>query len=97
MDLVGQGKLRLEVAFSRDQEEKIYVQHKMYVHKKELWAWLKNGAYVYVCGDAKRMARDVDSMWHRIAEEEGGMSSAEARQFFMHLRSKDKRYLFDVY
>ncbi len=87
---------RLDVAFSRDQEEKIYVQHRMLEEAAELWAWLENGAYFYVCGDAKRMAKDVDDTLHRVAELAGGLSAEEAIQYFKKMKS-GKRYLRDVY
>jgi len=86
----------LHLAFSRDQAEKIYVQHRMLEHAAELWAWLEEGAYFYVCGDAKRMARDVDAALHQVAETGGGLSAEAAADFIKHLKS-EKRYLRDVY
>ncbi len=65
---------RLDTAFSRDQAEKVYVQHRMMENAKELWHWLENGAHFYVCGDARRMALDVDHALHAIVAEQGGMS-----------------------
>ena len=62
----------------------------------ELWAWLKAGAHFYVCGDAKRMAKDVDAVLHEIIAEEGGMDSAAATDYIKQLK-KDKRYQRDVY
>jgi len=91
-----QGKLKMDLAFSRDQAEKIYVQHKMHENGKELWAWLEEGAYFYVCGDAQRMAKDVEAMLQRIIQEEGGMSQEAARAYIKSLRSQ-KRYLVEVY
>jgi len=94
--LVSQGLLRLDVAFSRDQSEKVYVQHKMYEHKKDLWKWLEEGAYFYVCGDAKSMAKDVEAMVKRIIQEEGNLSEEGAKEYVKALK-KEKRYLADVY
>ncbi|MEI6241987.1 MAG: sulfite reductase [Chlamydiota bacterium] len=88
--------LSLDLAFSRDQKEKIYVQHRMREKKKELWSWLENGAYLYVCGDAQKMAKDVDETLHRIAEEEGHLTSEEAINYIKNLRMQ-KRYVRDVY
>lgn len=94
--LVQEGKLRLDTAFSRDQAEKEYVQHKMWQNRKELWQYLQEGAKLYVCGDANKMAKDVDATLHNIACEEAGMSIDEARAYYSLLR-KEKRYLRDVY
>jgi len=94
--LVSQGRLRLDLSFSRDTVDKTYVQHKMYEEKKSLWAWLQEGAYFYVCGDAEEMAKDVDAMLHRIVREEGGMKEEDAHLYIKQLR-KDRRYLTDVY
>ncbi len=94
--LESQGRLRLDLAFSRDGPEKIYVQHKMYEERKSLWAWLQEGAFFYVCGDAEEMAKDVDAMLHRIVGEEGSMTEEETRHYIKQLRA-DKRYLTDVY
>jgi sulfite reductase (NADPH) flavoprotein alpha-component len=87
---------RLDTAFSRDQAEKIYVQTRMLEAAEEFWAWLDRGAFVYVCGDAKRMARDVDAALHRIVETAGGHSAEAAAAFIANLRA-GKRYLRDVY
>jgi sulfite reductase (NADPH) flavoprotein alpha-component len=87
---------RLDVAFSRDQANKIYVQDKMREQAKELWAWLQEGAHFYVCGDGARMAKDVDTELHRIAETEGGKSPEEAAAYVEGLK-KEKRYKKDVY
>ncbi|MFQ5729973.1 MAG: sulfite reductase flavoprotein subunit alpha [Waddliaceae bacterium] len=91
-----QGKLRIDLAFSRDQENKIYVQHRMREKGKELFQWLREGAYIYVCGDANRMAKDVEAALHRIIQEHGNLSEEEAQNALKHLR-KEKRYLKDVY
>ena len=87
---------RLDLAFSRDQAEKIYVQHRMAEQALELWAWLENGAHFYVCGDASRMAKDVDIALHKVIETAGGKSPDEATAYVAKLKS-DKRYQRDVY
>ena len=86
----------LDLAFSRDQEEKIYVQHQMEVRGVELWQWLEAGASFYVCGDASRMAKDVDACLHRIVEKHGGKTEDEAKNYIKVLK-KEKRYQRDVY
>lgn len=92
-----QGKLaRLDVAFSRDQAEKIYVQDRMRQAGAELWAWLQGGACFYVCGDAKRMAKDVDAALHEIIAQHGGMDASAATEYVKQLK-KDHRYMRDVY
>lgn len=96
LELEKQKRLRLDLAFSRDGEEKVYVQHKMWEHRKDLWAWIEDGAYFYVCGDAKEMAKDVETMLQKIAAIEGGLSEEEARRKIKSLRV-EKRYLADVY
>ncbi|MBK1830672.1 assimilatory sulfite reductase (NADPH) flavoprotein subunit [Verrucomicrobiaceae bacterium R5-34] len=87
---------RLDVAFSRDQPEKVYVQHKMLENAKELWQWLEKGAHFYVCGDASRMAKDVHDALLEIIATEGGKSPEEADTYLAALK-KDKRYQRDVY
>lgn len=87
---------RLDLAWSRDQKEKIYVQDLMLQSGAELWKWLSEGAAFYVCGDASRMAKDVDQALHTIAQEHGKMSEAESEEFISQLK-KDKRYMRDVY
>jgi sulfite reductase (NADPH) flavoprotein alpha-component len=87
---------RLDLAFSRDQAEKVYVQHRMVENGKDLFAQLEEGGYFYVCGDATRMARDVDGALHHIIETQGGMSSEAAIEYVNRLK-RDKRYLRDVY
>jgi sulfite reductase (NADPH) flavoprotein alpha-component len=87
---------RLDLAFSRDQAEKIYVQHRMQENAAELWSWLESGAHFYVCGDASRMAKDVDGTLHRIVQMAGGKSVDDARAYISKLKS-DKRYQRDVY
>jgi sulfite reductase (NADPH) flavoprotein alpha-component len=87
---------RLDLAFSRDQLRKVYVQDRMREHAAELWAWLGAGAYVYVCGDARRMARDVHRALIDIAAAEGRMPLHEAEQWIGAL-GRAGRYLRDVY
>lgn len=87
---------RLDLAFSRDQLRKIYVQDRMRENAAELWRWLGEGAYVYVCGDAKRMARDVHRALIDVAAEQGRMPLHEAEQWLAAL-GRDGRYRRDVY
>ncbi len=87
---------RLDTAFSRDQEEKIYVQNRMLSAAAELWQWLEEGAHFYVCGDAKRMAKDVDQALHQIIQTAGGKAAEEAAAYLAELK-KNKRYQRDVY
>lgn len=89
---------RLDVAFSRDQADKIYVQHRMREQARELWAWLQNGAYFYVCGDARHMAKDVHQTLIDIAREQGGLSLEAAAEYVnLTLMKTEKRYLRDIY
>ena len=86
------------MAFSRDQANKIYVQHRMLENAKVLWAWLQGGAYFYVCGDAKRMAKDVHQTLIDIARQEGGLSAEAATEYVnVTLMRTERRYLRDVY
>jgi sulfite reductase (NADPH) flavoprotein alpha-component len=94
--LVKGGKMRLDTAFSRDQEHKIYVQHRMLEHGKELFQFLEQGAYFYVCGDAHRMAKDVDIVLHQIVQIYGKCDEAGAKDYIKKLKSS-KHYLRDVY
>ncbi|MDQ1212560.1 sulfite reductase subunit alpha [Pantoea anthophila] len=87
---------RLDLAFSRDQEKKIYVQSRMLEQGAELYAWLQEGAYFYVCGDASRMAKDVDNALYEVVRQFGGLSSERAADYVDQLK-KEKRYLRDVY
>ncbi|KFE57642.1 sulfite reductase subunit alpha [Pseudomonas syringae] len=87
---------RLDTAFSRDQSEKIYVQQRMLEEGAELWKWLEQGAYVCVCGDASRMAKDVDAALKKIVQMHGKMSSGAATLYVSDM-SKERRYLRDVY
>jgi sulfite reductase (NADPH) flavoprotein alpha-component len=99
LDLQRKGILtKLDTAFSRDQAEKIYVQNRMQENGAELWKWLQEGAYFYVCGDAKRMAKDVHQMLITIAQEHGGMTPEAAKEYIEVTFAKtEKRYLKDVY
>ncbi|MGC6455054.1 MAG: assimilatory sulfite reductase (NADPH) flavoprotein subunit [Coraliomargaritaceae bacterium] len=87
---------RLDLAFSRDQAEKVYVQDRMKENAADLYKWLEDGAYFYVCGDASRMAHDVDRALHEIVAEQGGLDEDAASAYIKKLKS-DKRYLRDVY
>jgi len=94
---LAQGRLsRLDTAFSRDQAAKVYVQDRMRENAAELWSWLEKGAHFYVCGDAKRMAKDVDSALHEIVASEGGLTLEQASAYVKQLK-KDRRYQRDVY
>lgn len=87
---------RLSTAFSRDQAQKIYVQHRMIENAAELWSWLESGAHFYVCGDATRMAKDVDDALHRIVETGGGKNVDDAKAYVAKLKA-ERRYQRDVY
>jgi len=87
---------RLDTAFSRDQRAKVYVQDRMREHGPLLWSWLQDGAHFYVCGDAARMAKDVDRALHAIATTYGGLSPEAAASYVKQLAA-DKRYVRDVY
>jgi sulfite reductase (NADPH) flavoprotein alpha-component len=87
---------RLDTAFSRDQEHKIYVQNRLLENAVELWAWLEDGAHLYVCGDAERMARDVDRGLAYIVAKEGGMEPAAAKAYLAQLAAEG-RYQRDIY
>ena len=87
---------RLELAFSRDQEQKIYVQTRMLEHGRELFSWLDEGGHFYVCGDATRMAKDVDKALHVVVSEHGGLDADGATEYVNTLK-REKRYVRDVY
>ena len=87
---------RFHTAFSRDQAHKVYVQHRLLENSKEVYAWLQEGAHFFVCGDAARMAKDVDVALLQIIEKEGAMSTEAAAEYIEALR-KEKRYKRDVY
>ncbi len=94
---LGSGVLsRLDLAFSRDGAKKVYVQDRMAEHAAELWRWFQDGACFYVCGDASRMARDVDAALRRIAMQEGRLDEDQAREWMAAL-GKQGRYHRDVY
>jgi sulfite reductase (NADPH) flavoprotein alpha-component len=89
---------RLDLAFSRDQSYKIYAQNRMQENAKELWSWLQNGAYFYVCGDARHMAKDVHQALMEIAQKQGNLSPEAASEYVnVTLMRTEKRYLRDVY
>ena len=87
---------KLDTAFSRDQAQKLYVQHKMLENAKELYAWMESGAIFYVCGDAARMATDVDNALREIIAKEGGKSPDQVNEYMEALKTA-KRYRRDVY
>lgn len=87
---------KLNVAFSRDQKEKIYVQHKMLKHSKELYEWINNGAYIYVCGAKEPMSVDVEDTLMQVIEQGGNKTIEEAVQFIEQMKDEG-RYLKDVY
>jgi sulfite reductase (NADPH) flavoprotein alpha-component len=87
---------RLSLAWSRDGSEKFYVQDRMRQLGRELWAWLADGAHIYVCGDAKRMAKDVERAWVEIVAAHGARTTDEAIAFVANLK-KSGRYQQDVY
>lgn len=87
---------RLDLAFSRDQSDKIYVQNRMQEQSADLWRWLQDGAHFYVCGDASRMARDVDAALRRVAITEGRLTEDHARDWIVSL-ARQGRYLRDIY
>ncbi len=87
---------KLTTAWSRDQAEKIYVQNRMLEHAAEFWQYLEQGAIFYVCGDASRMAADVDKALHTIIEQQGGKSPDEASAYVQAMKEA-KRYRRDVY
>lgn len=86
----------MDVAFSRDQPEKVYVQHKLAEQAKDIWQWLEKGAHFYVCGDATYMAKDVHQTLLEIVASQGAMSHEDAESYVAKLK-KDKRYQRDVY
>jgi sulfite reductase alpha subunit-like flavoprotein len=95
--LQDQGVLhRLDLAFSRDQRAKVYVQDRMREHGTHLWEWLEDGAHVYVCGDMQRMAKDVDRTLHEIVATHGGLGPEGAVEYVQQLVAT-KRYSRDVY
>lgn len=95
-ELEANGFLRINTAFSRDQEHKIYVQHRMWEQREELYDWLEKGAVFYVCGDAHHMAKDVDAALLSIVQSCGNKTEQQAKEYVKALRTT-KRYLRDVY
>jgi sulfite reductase (NADPH) flavoprotein alpha-component len=96
-DALGRGTLtRLDTAFSRDQPAKVYVQDRLREQAAELWAWIAGGAAFYVCGDAKRMARDVDTALQAVIAGQGGLTPEGAAEYVKQMK-KEKRYQRDVY
>ncbi len=87
---------RLDLAFSRDQAEKIYVQHRLLQKSKQVWEWINNGTTLYVCGDKNKMASDVERAFVAIAQKEGSLTEEKATEFIKNLK-KTRRYLEDVY
>ncbi|MDM8160470.1 assimilatory sulfite reductase (NADPH) flavoprotein subunit [Labilibaculum sp. K2S] len=87
---------KLDVAFSRDQEEKAYVQHRLKENGKEVFQWLENGAHFYICGDKKHMAKDVQTSLLEIIQNEGGITPEKAEEYLKNLK-REKRFLLDVY
>jgi sulfite reductase (NADPH) flavoprotein alpha-component len=87
---------KFDTAFSRDQDYKIYVQHRILEQAKELYDWFENGAIFYICGDASRMAKDVDAALHQVVEKAGGKTPEQAVEYIDALK-KAKRYRKDVY
>ena len=87
---------RADLAWSRQGEHKVYVQHKIAEHAAEVWSWLQQGAHVYVCGDATRMARDVEEALLEVIAGQGKLSRDEAEDYLNDMR-EDKRYQRDVY
>lgn len=87
---------RLNLAFSRDRQDKIYVQHRMIEQGADLWRWLDQGAHFYVCGDASRMAKDVDSALKEVVARHGGLNADDAADYVAQM-AQEKRYVRDVY
>jgi len=87
---------KIDVAFSRDQEQKMYVQHRLFEKQQEVFQWLNKGAHIYLCGDMKQMARDVQETLLRIFEAQGGMTNEKALEYMKTLK-KEKRFQLDVY
>lgn len=95
-ELIANRQLRLNAAFSRDQSEKVYVQHRLWEERKDIWRWIQDGAKIYVCGDAERMAKDVDKCLQEIVCDQDKISPEAAKAFLSGLR-KGKQYLRDIY
>jgi sulfite reductase (NADPH) flavoprotein alpha-component len=96
-DFLEEGSLhRIDLAFSRDQDHKIYVQHRITEQANEVWNWIQRGAHIYVCGDESRMAHDVHQALLDVVKDKGGFNDDEAEEYLVQLR-KDGRYQKDVY
>ncbi|MFI9121192.1 hypothetical protein ACIGW0_17590 [Streptomyces bikiniensis] len=87
---------RLDTAFSHDRRNKVYVQDRMREHGSVLWSWLRDGAHFHVCGDAARMAADVDRTLRELVARHGGMGDEEAAAYVERMAA-DRRYVRDVY
>ena len=87
---------KMDVAFSRDQKEKVYVQHKLLEKQKEVFQWLEEGAHFYLCGDMKSMAKDVNKSLLEIIKTQGGISQKRAEEYIKKLK-RDKRFQQDIY
>ena len=97
-EAVAEGALtRMDVAFSRDQPEKVYVQHRLWERRPELWAWLQEGAVLYLCGDATGMAKDVEAALRRIAADQGGLREDGAAAAWLEELTRERRFRKDVY
>ena len=87
---------RMDVAFSRDRHEKVYVQHKLLENQQEIFRWLEEGAYLFLCGDKKNMAKDVNNTLLEIIAAQGGISTEKAAEYLKKLK-REKRFQTDVY
>lgn len=87
---------RMDVAFSRDQDKPVYVQHRMIEHSEDIYQWIQEGSYIYICGDMKKMAVDVQKALRTIIQQEGGLNPEEAQELLDQLQ-RDKRLQLDVY
>jgi sulfite reductase (NADPH) flavoprotein alpha-component len=87
---------RLDVAFSRDRSEKVYVQHRIRERGREIYAWLREGAHLYVCGDAQHMAPDVEAALLEVVRAHGRLDAEQASEFLLELQ-RARRYQKDVY
>jgi sulfite reductase (NADPH) flavoprotein alpha-component len=87
---------RIDVAFSRDQAEKVYVQHRILEHATDFYRWLERGAYLYICGDATHMAQDVQTAILQVIQQQAGKSPQQAEAYLDQLK-QEKRYQKDVY
>ena len=86
----------MSVAFSRDSAQKEYVQHRILENAPEIYKWVEEGAHIYICGDMKKMAGDVQAAFLKIIENQGVMKKEQAQEYFDNLQ-KEKRYQLDVY